>query len=71
MFESHAEFVGPDTFSEFCLPYLKKIAHGVKEKLAQKGIPAVPMVMILFSCPMWQLTLGVSKDQIKSFILYL
>ena len=48
MFESHAEFVGPDTFSEFCLPYLKKIAHGVKEKLAQKGIPAVPMVMILF-----------------------
>ena len=49
MFESHAEFVGPDTFSEFCLPYLKKIAHGVKEKLAQKGIPAVPMVMILFS----------------------
>ena len=44
VFESHAEFLGPDMFKEFCLPYLKEIAHGVKQKLTCKGIEPVPMV---------------------------
>jgi uroporphyrinogen decarboxylase len=44
VFESHAEFLGPQLFAIFCMPYLKEICKLVKEKLTEKGIPTVPMV---------------------------
>ena len=44
VFESHAGLLGSDTFTEFALPYLKKIASDVKSKLKEKGVDAVPMV---------------------------
>ena len=43
VFESHAEFLGPQLFTTFCMPYLKEICKLVKERLADKGIPSVPM----------------------------
>ena len=47
VFESHAEFLGPQLFATFCLPYLKEICKLVKERLADKGIGSVPMVNIV------------------------
>ena len=46
LFESHAGILGPDLFAKFSMPYLKKIVQGVKDTLAGKGIPVVPMVGI-------------------------
>jgi uroporphyrinogen-III decarboxylase len=45
VFESHAEYLGPQQFATFCLPYLKEIRQQVQEQLTEKGIPPVPMVM--------------------------
>lgn len=39
VFESHAGVLSPDDFYEFCLPYLIKIAEGLKAKVA------VPMIV--------------------------
>jgi uroporphyrinogen decarboxylase len=49
VFESHAEFLGPQLFATFCLPYLKEICKLVKERLADKGIGSVPMVNNVYS----------------------
>ena len=43
VFESSAEYLGPDLFTEFALPYIRRISAAVREKLKQKGID-VPMV---------------------------
>ena len=47
VFESHAEYLGPEMFSKFCTPYLSQIAKGVKAKLRADGIEPVPMVIVL------------------------
>ena len=44
LFESHAGILGPELFAKFALPCLRNIAKGVKRVLAEKGVPAVPMV---------------------------
>jgi hypothetical protein len=44
VFESHAEFCGPELFDKFCLPYLSQICLKVKEKLKDQGLKPVPMV---------------------------
>ena len=44
VFESHAGILAPDQFQSFSLPYLEKIAKGVKSKLKEKGLAVVPMV---------------------------
>jgi uroporphyrinogen decarboxylase len=38
VFESHAEYLGPDIFAQFALPYIKQIQERVREKVN------VPMV---------------------------
>ena len=47
VFESHAEFLGPAEFAEFCVPYLNQICDKVKAKLGGK---AVPMVRTSLQC---------------------
>lgn len=42
VFESHAEYLGPDQFTEFALPYLKQIQERVRSKVT------VPMVNISY-----------------------
>lgn len=44
LFESDAGLLGPHQFAEFSLPYIRKIAAGVKDGLKQKGLPEVPLV---------------------------
>ena len=38
VFESHAEYLGPDQFTEFALPYIKQIQERVR---AQVNVPMV------------------------------
>lgn len=45
VFESSAEYLGPDLFETFSLPYLEKIATGVKQGLTQRGLNDVPMIV--------------------------
>ena len=45
VFESHAEYLGPDLFDKFSLKYLTQICQGVKEKLKNEGLEPVPMVI--------------------------
>jgi len=44
VFESHAEFLGPELFWTFSLPFLVEIAKEVKRRLAVEGLDVVPMV---------------------------
>ena len=44
VFESHAGLLGPQQFEEFSLLYLTQIARKLRERLAQNGLPAVPLV---------------------------
>ena len=44
MFESHAGILGPDSFAEFVLPYVRQIESRVKEDLTSRGLQPVPMV---------------------------
>ena len=44
VFESHAEYLSPETFDTFCLPYLTEICSKVKAKLQAENIAPVPMV---------------------------
>ncbi|RZF46735.1 hypothetical protein LSTR_LSTR002598 [Laodelphax striatellus] len=44
VFESNAEYLGPDQFDEFSLPYLKQIAYRVKEKIGCE-LGTVPMTV--------------------------
>ena len=41
IFESHAEQLGPDLFTEFCLPYLSQICDKVKVKLGKDSVPMI------------------------------
>uniref|UniRef100_A0A8C5SFW4 Uroporphyrinogen decarboxylase n=1 Tax=Laticauda laticaudata TaxID=8630 RepID=A0A8C5SFW4_LATLA len=45
VFESHAGHLGPDQFAEFALPFIRSIAKGVKNKLQENALPAVPMII--------------------------
>merc|ERR1711973_685475 len=45
VFESNAEYLGPDLFAEFCVPYLNQICDKVKAKLKEAGIEPVPMTV--------------------------
>ncbi len=47
VFESHAEHLGSDLFSKYCLPYLTQICLKVKDRLKDEGIDEVPMVVII------------------------
>lgn len=46
IFESHAGFLGPKQFDEVCLPYLKKIALTVKEKVKEENLPDIPIALL-------------------------
>lgn len=43
IFDSWAGELTPKHFKKFCLPFLKKIATGVKASLREKGLEVVPM----------------------------
>jgi uroporphyrinogen decarboxylase len=45
VFESNAEYLGPETFKEFALPCIKDINKDVKQKLKDRNIEAVPMTI--------------------------
>jgi len=45
LFESHAEFLGPESFNEFCFRYIKQIYDRVVKKLKEKEIEQVPMII--------------------------
>jgi len=45
VFESNAEYLGPDQFESFAFPFLVQINKQVKEKLAQENLEAVPMTV--------------------------
>merc|ERR1712142_516881 len=45
VFESNAEYLGPQQFSTFALPYLLQINNGVKAKLLEEGLELVPMTV--------------------------
>lgn len=50
VFESNAEYLGPDQFNEFSLPYLRDIAKRVKENLrVNGGGEAVDVPMTVFA----------------------
>ncbi|XP_037091469.1 uroporphyrinogen decarboxylase-like [Pollicipes pollicipes] len=44
VFESSAEYLGPDLFAQFALPYIRRISSEVKDKLKAKDID-VPMTI--------------------------
>ena len=45
VFESNAEYLGPEMFEAFCLPYLAKICSQVKARLAEEQLEVVPMTV--------------------------
>ncbi|XP_063226894.1 uroporphyrinogen decarboxylase isoform X3 [Bacillus rossius redtenbacheri] len=45
VFESNAEYLGPDTFREFALPCIRQVSERVRAGLAQRGLPPVPMTI--------------------------
>ena len=45
LFESHCACLTPDLFQRFSLPYLSRIAQGVREELVRRDIPAVPLIV--------------------------
>lgn len=45
LFESHAGCLDNSLFCKFALPYIRVISKRVREKLKEKNIPAVPMVI--------------------------
>ncbi|XP_027201559.2 uroporphyrinogen decarboxylase [Dermatophagoides pteronyssinus] len=49
VFESHAGYLGPRQFDEFCLPYLNRISYGVKEQLREQNLDTNDVPMILFA----------------------
>ena len=46
IFESSAEHLSKEEFSEHCVPHLKAIRDNLHERLESQGIPVVPMVTI-------------------------
>ena len=49
VFDSNLEFLTPDLFAKFCVPYLNQLCDRVKSKLKSDGIEPVPMVCQLSS----------------------
>ncbi|CAG9764220.1 unnamed protein product [Ceutorhynchus assimilis] len=45
VFDSNAEYLNKYLYSEFCLPYLKRISSEVREKLKAKSLEEVPMIL--------------------------
>ena len=45
VFESTAEYLGPDLFDKFCIPYLRDIAQNVRDGIRNLGLPDVPMIV--------------------------
>jgi len=45
VFESHAEFLSPDSFAKYCLPILRKIVTETNARLTSQGVATVPMVV--------------------------
>ena len=39
IFESNAEYLGPDLFQTFCVPYLSQICDRVKASLGNDAVP--------------------------------
>lgn len=44
VFESNAEYLGPDLFKEFALPYIREICARVKSGVRARNLGEVPMV---------------------------
>lgn len=44
MFESNAEYLGPNMFKKFALPTLIDINKRVKEEVKKRNLESVPMV---------------------------
>ncbi|XP_072023924.1 uroporphyrinogen decarboxylase-like [Amphiura filiformis] len=45
LFESHAGILGHEMFCKFSMPYLQQIATKVKQKLTEKSVEPVPMIV--------------------------
>ncbi|KAI8992504.1 uroporphyrinogen decarboxylase [Pilobolus umbonatus] len=45
VFESWGGELSPQAFKEFALPYIRQISTGVKARLAEQGVKAVPMTI--------------------------
>lgn len=45
VFESSAEYLGPELFSKFALPYIRQISERVKREIAKKSLGYVPMTI--------------------------
>lgn len=45
LFDSNAEYLNKALYTKFCLPYLKKISQEVRNKLKEKNLNEVPMVL--------------------------
>lgn len=45
LFESHCACLTPDLFTRFSLPYICRIAKGVREELSKRNIPEVPLML--------------------------
>lgn len=43
VFESHAEYLGPEMFAQFALPYIKQIQERVRAKV---NVPMVKKLII-------------------------
>ncbi|CAF1510793.1 unnamed protein product, partial [Didymodactylos carnosus] len=45
IFESHCSCLNYDLFMKYCFPYLKQISRGVKDGLAKRQCPCVPLII--------------------------
>ena len=45
MFESHAGCLNHSLFVKFALPYIRQISQQVRDKLRERNIPSVPMII--------------------------
>jgi uroporphyrinogen decarboxylase len=51
LFESHAGCLDHTLFVKFALPYIRVISRRVRDKLKERNVPCVPMVIFLrFNC---------------------
>lgn len=46
IFDSNAGILNKQMYMKFCVPYLKQIKKGVHDKVQQKKLEQVPMVML-------------------------
>lgn len=45
IFESHAEYLSPDLFARYSVPYLTRIEKETRKRLTKLGLAPVPMVI--------------------------